>query len=175
MTTAASGIPTWSGTIARIGHSSTESCCRSFVRKPRNCWGNHNTIFAGTDLDYTEAPHLYKYDGFYYLVTAEGGTGFGHAVTMARSRSIEGPYVADPSGPLVTARDDPDWPLQRAGHGDLVETENGEFFFVHLCGRPLDNTRRCPLGRETAIQRLEKTPDGWFRLQGRRSPAGPGG
>ncbi len=124
-------------------------------------------IFPGTELDFTEAPHLYKYDDYYYLMTAEGGTGYGHAVTMARSTSIEGPYEADPSGPLVTARDNPEWPLQRNGHGDLVETADGEFLHVHLCGRPLEGTRRCVLGRETAIQRLQKTDDGWFRLHNR--------
>ena len=127
--------------------------------------GRPKHIFPGTELGFTEGPHLYKYDDYYYLMTAEGGTGYGHAVTMARSRSVEGPYEADPSGPVVTARDDPDWPLQRNGHADFVESEDGEFILVHLCGRPLDGTRRCPLGRETAIQRLEKTADGWFRLQ----------
>ena len=121
-------------------------------------------IFPGTELDFTEAPHLYKYDKHYYLMTAEGGTGYGHAVTMARSESIDGPYEADPSGPVVTAKDDPNWPLQRNGHADMIESEDGEFFLVHLCGRPLDGTRLCTLGRETAIQRIQFTDDGWFRL-----------
>jgi xylan 1,4-beta-xylosidase len=127
--------------------------------------GQPKHIFPGTELDFTEGPHLYKYDGYYYLMTAEGGTGYGHAVTMARSRSVDGPYEADPSGPVVTAKDNPEWPLQRNGHADFVETADGEFFLVHLCGRPLEGTRRCVLGRETAIQRLQKTGDGWFRLQ----------
>ena len=126
--------------------------------------GEPKHIFPGTELDFTEAPHLYKYDDFYYLITAEGGTGYGHAVTMARSKSIDGPYEADPQGPVVTANDNSDWPLQRNGHADFVETEDGKFFLVHLCGRPLKGTRFCTLGRETAIQRLQKTDDGWFRL-----------
>ena len=126
--------------------------------------GGPKHIFSGTELDYTEGPHLYKYDDYYYLMTAEGGTGYGHAVTIARSRSLEGPYETDPAGPVITAKDEPDWPLQRNGHADLVETADGEFFLVHLCGRPLEGTRRCPLGRETAIQRVQRTDDGWFRL-----------
>ncbi len=139
---------------------------QEFCAESQKLLGRPKHIFPGTELDYTEGPHLYKCGKYYYLMTAEGGTGYGHAVTMARARSIDGPYEADPSGPVVTARDDPDWPLQRNGHGDLVESADGEFFLVHLCGRPLDGTRRCTLGRETALQRLELTEDNWFRLQG---------
>ena len=126
--------------------------------------GDSKLIFAGTDLNSTEAPHLYKQGAFYYLITAEGGTGYGHAVTMARSRKIEGPYEEDPSGPVLTARAHPDWPLQRNGHADIVETQDGEFYLFHLCGRPLEATRRCPLGRETAVQKLTLTAEKWFRL-----------
>ena len=134
--------------------------------------GNSKHIFSGTAIDYTEAPHLYRYDDYYYLITAEGGTGYGHAVTMARSRTVDGVYEADPAGPVLTTRDDPEWPLQRNGHGDLVETADGELFLVHLSGRPLDGTRFCPLGRETAIQPLHRTDDGWLRLKdGGRLPA----
>jgi xylan 1,4-beta-xylosidase len=126
--------------------------------------GKRKFIFKGTDLDYTEGPHLYKRNGFYYLITAEGGTSYGHAVTMARSRSIDGPYEVDPDGPVVTSRDNSEWPMQRAGHGDIVETQNGELYLVHLASRTLDGRHVSPLGRETAIQKLEFTDDGWFRL-----------
>ncbi len=126
--------------------------------------GEREFIFEGTELDYTEGPHLYRRNGYYYLITAEGGTGYGHAVTMARSRNIDGPYEVDPAGPVLTSRDDPEWPLQRAGHGDIVATEAGELYLVHLVSRPLPGTRISPLGRETAIQRLEYTGGGWFRL-----------
>jgi xylan 1,4-beta-xylosidase len=57
----------------------------------------------------------------------------------------------------------PDIELQRAGHADLVETQTGETYMVHLCGRPLRNRGRCTLGRETAIQRMEWSLDGWLR------------
>ena len=127
--------------------------------------GDRKRIFPGTEIGYTEAPHLYRYGDYYYLMTAEGGTGYGHAVTMARSKTVDGVYEPDPGGPVLTTRDEPDWPLQRNGHADLVETPAGEWFMVHLCGRPLAGTRRCPLGRETAIQRIRATDDGWFRLE----------
>jgi xylan 1,4-beta-xylosidase len=130
----------------------------------RRLVGERATIFKGTALGYTEAPHIHKRGGFYYLVTAEGGTGWGHAATIARSRALLGPYEVDPQGPLVTARDRPDSPLQRAGHGDLVETPDGQSFFVHLCGRPLRNRGRCTLGRETAIQPVVWNEEGWPRL-----------
>jgi len=123
-------------------------------------------IFRGTPLGLTEGPHLYKRNGYYYLLTAEGGTRWGHAVTMARSRSLFGPYEVDPANPMLTSRDDPSLPLQRAGHASLVETQGGDWYMVHLCGRPLPTSRKCNLGRETAIQRVEWTNDGWLRLAG---------
>lgn len=129
----------------------------------------HN-IFRGTCLGVTEGPHLYKRGGWYYLLTAEGGTSYEHAVTLARSRSIFGPYEVHPANPLLTARDHPELPLQKAGHASLVETPTGEWYMVHLTGRPLDPPgaplRRCNLGRETAVQKLEWAEDGWPRLAG---------
>ena len=139
---------------------------QEYSAEQRKLIGDRRFIFRGTALDCTEAPHLYRFGDYFYLITAEGGTGYGHAVTMARSKAIDGDYEADPAGPLLTARDDPDWPLQRAGHADIVESANGDLHLVYLCGRPLPGTRRCPLGRETAIQALERTDDGWFRLAG---------
>ncbi len=121
-------------------------------------------IFGGTPLGLTEGPHLYKKDGYYYLLTAEGGTRWDHAVTMARSASIFGPYEVDPENPVLTSRGKPDLPLQRAGHASLVQTRKGEWFMVHLCGRPLPSSRMCNLGRETAIQKAEWNKEGWLRL-----------
>jgi xylan 1,4-beta-xylosidase len=125
--------------------------------------GERRVIFEGTPLGFTEAPHLYKRDGHYYLITAEGGTGWGHAVTMARSRSLTGPYELHPDVYVLTSRHRPDVELQRAGHADLVETPAGETYMVYLCGRPLRNRGRCTLGRETAIVRMEWGADGWLR------------
>jgi xylan 1,4-beta-xylosidase len=129
----------------------------------RRLIGARELIFKGTPLGFTEAPHLYKRDGYYYLITAEGGTGWGHAVTMARSRSLLGPYDLHPDTYILSSRHRPDAELQRAGHADLVETESGQSYMVYLCGRPLPNRGRCILGRETAIQPMIWGSDGWLR------------
>ncbi|MBL4826464.1 MAG: glycoside hydrolase family 43 protein [Spongiibacteraceae bacterium] len=123
----------------------------------------HN-IFLGTHRGLTEAPHLYKRNGYYYLLTAEGGTGYEHVITMARSNSIFGPYEIDPSGYVLSAKSNEALPLQRAGHGDIVETPGGEFFLVYLCSRPIAGKKRSSLGRETAIQQVRWTQDNWLRL-----------
>ena len=125
--------------------------------------GERRLIFAGTPIGFTEGPHLYRRNGFYYLLTAEGGTGWGHAVTLARSRNLYGPYELHPDVHILSARSRPDVELQRAGHADLVETQTGETYLVHLCGRPLRNRGRCTLGRETAIQRMIWCEDDWLR------------
>ena len=126
--------------------------------------GPIKNIFKGSKLSLTEAPHLFKRNGYYYLLTAEGGTFYTHAMTMVRSKNLDGPYELDPYGYLLTAKDNQDLPLQRNGHGDLFETTSGESYLVHLCGRPLSGERRCPLGRETGLQKTVWTDDGWLRL-----------
>jgi len=124
--------------------------------------GPREVIFKGTSIGLTEAPHLYKRNGYYYLLTAEGGTGWGHAVTLARSKSLRGSYELHPDTYILTSRDRPEAELQRAGHADLVETKDGETYMVHLCGRPLRNRGRCTLGRETAIQKMIWRDDDWL-------------
>jgi xylan 1,4-beta-xylosidase len=133
--------------------------------------GERSLIFEGTPLGLTEAPHLYKRGGYYYLITAEGGTQWNHAVTMARSKNLLGPYELHPDVYILSSRDRPDAPLQRAGHADLVETPDGETWMVYLCGRPLRNRGRCVMGRETAIQRMRWGDDGWlYTLDGQGIP-----
>lgn len=124
--------------------------------------GPVRNIFRGSPLGLVEAPHLFKKNGWYYLTVAEGGTGYDHAVTMARSRSIEGPYELHPHVHLFTSKEAPEAPLQRAGHGQIVETPDGGVYHTHLCSRPLPGTRRSPLGRETAIQKCVWKEDGWL-------------
>ena len=127
-------------------------------------------IFKGTPLGLTEGSHLYKKNGYYYLMTAEGGTGYRHAVTMARSKSITGPYEVDPENPMLTSYKK-DVTLQKAGHASLVELPSGECYLVHLSGRPIGEQKRCILGRETAIQKCTWTDDGWLRLaNGKKTP-----
>ncbi len=125
--------------------------------------GPATNIFKGTDRGLVEGPHLYKRDGWYYLLTAEGGTEYDHACTLARSRNIDGPYELHPETHLLSSRGHPELRLQKAGHGSLVETPGGEWFLAHLCGRPVDGSH-CTLGRETALQRCRWDADGWLRL-----------
>jgi len=134
--------------------------------------GRPRTIFAGSAHGLVEGPHLLKRNGWYYLTTAEGGTGYEHAVTMARSRRIEGPYELHPNVHLLTSKDAPDAVLQRAGHGQIVETPDGQVYHTHLCSRPLAGLKRSPLGRETAIQKCVWRDDDWLYLaQGGQVPA----
>lgn len=127
--------------------------------------GPIRNIFAGTELGCTEGPHLYRKHGYYYLLVAEGGTGTNHAVTIARSQAIAGPYELDPRYPMLTAKDDPQNPIQKAGHADFVETRDGQLYMVHLCGRPIPEKAVCTLGRETCIQKVVWTEDFWLRLE----------
>lgn len=130
---------------------------RSLVGKPETVL-RHDTLIEG--------PNIYRRDGWYYLMLAEGGTGWNHGILMARSRSLHGPYELDPYGSLLTTRDDPDTPLLKAGHGELVETPEGEWYLAHLASRPVRTEQgpRCVLGRETCLQRVRWTEDGWLRL-----------
>ena len=99
----------------------------------------------------TEGPHLYKFNGEYFLLHAEGGTSFHHAETALKAKSVFGPYTAQRNNPLITRRDrDENSALQATGHADLVETgKPGEFYAVFLATRPLSDDHRVILGRET--------------------------
>lgn len=136
---------------------------QEYDKKARQLVGPVKNIFAGSPLGVVEGPHLLKKDGWYYLITAEGGTFLTHAVTVARSRNIDGPYEVMPGNPLLTSNNAPENPLQSAGHGCLVETPAGDWYLAHLCRRPLPNGRS-PLGRETALQRVAWDDQGWPRL-----------
>jgi xylan 1,4-beta-xylosidase len=136
-----------------------------YDREARRLTGPEHTIFQGTSAGMTEAPNLYRKDGWYYLVTAEGGTNWEHQVTVARSSHLLGPYLADPNGPLLSSYGNPDLVLQKAGHGSLVSTPAGEWYMAHLVGRPYTTRGRCVLGRETALQEVHWTDEGWPRIQ----------
>ncbi|MGA5759186.1 glycoside hydrolase family 43 protein [Nonomuraea bangladeshensis] len=99
---------------------------------------------------WVEAPHLYKRDGVYHLIAAEGGTERNHSVTAARAAHVTGPYVTDPRSPLLTHRHrGPDEPVHNVGHVDLVDTPGGETWAVALGVRPVDGTHT--LGREVFL------------------------
>lgn len=131
----------------------------------RKLVGPRRIIFHGTDLGLVEGPHLYKRNGWYYLLTAEGGTGYDHAATLARSKSIWGPYELHPQKHVISSKDTPFAALQRAGHADIVETPDGKTYLVHLAGRPIGQNRRCVLGRETAIQEAYWGEDDWLYVK----------
>lgn len=148
---------------------------KEIIGYPKRIW------HGGTDRGCIEAPHLYKRNGYYYIMCAEGGTGYGHSVTMGRSKNVWGPYEKDPQNPIVTSipgdfneRHDPDHlkpkyfnpdsVLQKSGHGSYIENELGEVYLVHLTSRPFVPELRCTLGRETAMQKMKWTEDGWLRM-----------
>ncbi len=92
---------------------------------------------------------------------------------MARSREMTGPYELDPRGSLLTTRDTPDWPLQKAGHGELVETPEGEWYLTHLAA--VSRAVRVGAGvPENAAEPLEETRSATPVMPCPRSAAGPG-
>lgn len=137
---------------------------QEWSRSERALIGPVHHILGTTSKGCTEGAHLYRRDGWYYLLVAEGGTGFEHGALMLRSHDITGPYESDPSGPFMTTRDLPDHLLQKTGHACLVETGHDEWYAAHLLSRPAPGTRRCVMGRETGIQRLDWPRGGWPRL-----------
>lgn len=160
------------GAICMVEYSSEK---KEIVGYPKRIWS------GGTDRGCIEAPHLTKRGDYYYIMCAEGGTGYGHSVTMGRAKEVWGPYEGDPTNPILTSipgdfyeRHDPDHlkpkyfnpesVLQKSGHGSYVETQLGEVYLVHHTARPFVPELRCTLGRETAIQKMKWTDDGWLRM-----------
>jgi len=137
---------------------------QEYDRTKKTLVGESRLIFAGSGLGKVEGPHLYHLNGWYYLMTAEGGTFYDHAVTMARSHSPWGPYEVDPDNPMLSSRFFPNNALQKAGHASLMQTKEGLWYIAHLCARPLPSRGRCILGREAALQKVIWTDDGWLKL-----------
>jgi xylan 1,4-beta-xylosidase len=109
---------------------------------------------------WAEASHIYKKDDYYYLLSAEGGTAHHHAVSVARSRTINGPYESNRSNPILTHRNlGLDYPIVGTGHADLVETQSGEWWMVLLAMRPYGGYFY-NLGRETFLAPI-RWEDGW--------------
>ena len=123
-------------------------------------------LYYGSHKRAPEGPHLLKKDGFYYLFLAEGGTGMGHRETVARSRNLMGPYTPSPYGPVIRQTDERAL-IQRCGHAKPVQTADGRWYFVYLCGRALCG-QWTMLGRETALDPFTWTADGWPLLNGGR-------
>ncbi len=126
-------------------------------------------LFYGDQKRAPEGPHLLKKDGYYYLFLAEGGTGPGHRITVARSRELMGNYEPCPYNPIMRQMDEKAG-IQRCGHGKPVCTQNGEWYMVYLCGRRVGDGYSI-LGRETALDPITWTADGWPIVNGLKGPS----
>ncbi|WP_318764796.1 family 43 glycosylhydrolase [Lactiplantibacillus carotarum] len=142
----------------------------------------HRVTTGFTTRGCAEAPQLYHHDDYYYLLIAAGGTGYAHGVEIGRAKNVFGPYEADPTGePIITSAShhlfslgdpdaghfemfNPNSPIQKAGHGSLVSTPDDEWYVAHLMSRPLTGTTLNPLGRETGLQKMTWTDDGWLTM-----------
>ncbi|MGX9885537.1 family 43 glycosylhydrolase [Streptomyces sp. NPDC002276] len=123
------------------------------LSEPRALW-------SGTGLAHPEGPHLYRRGSWWYLLIAEGGTERGHAVSVARSRSLTGPFEGAPANPVLTHRSS-SHPVQNTGHADLVELPSGEWAAVHLGVRPRGTTPGFHVnGRETFLAAV-RWEDDW--------------
>lgn len=132
------------------------------IGEPRVAW-------PGTGERCPEGPHIMKKDGWYYAIVAEGGTGYGHGINVARSRELFGTYECSPYNPVMRQKD-PQAPLQRAGHGKLVQTQNGDWWMYYLLGRPNEG-RYTTIGRESGLDRVTWTEDGWFYVNDGKGPS----
>ncbi len=126
-------------------------------------------LYYGDQKRAPEGPHLLKKDGYYYLFLAEGGTGAGHRISVARSKTLMGNYEPCPYNPIMRQMDE-GAPIQRCGHGKPVCTQNGEWYMVYLCGRMIGDGYSM-LGRETALDPISWTADGWPVVNGLKGPS----
>lgn len=117
-------------------------------------------IWTGSGGRSPEGPHLYKINGWYYLMIAEGGTEYGHMVTIARSRSVWGPYESCPRNPILTHRDAHRTDFQALGHADLVDTPDGKWWMVFHAIRP-SMFMLHHIGRETMLAPVTWDDNGW--------------
>ena len=124
-------------------------------------------LWRGTGGRYPEGPHLYKKDGWYYLLISEGGTELAHHLTIARSKKIDGPYKANPNNPLLTNCSllGQDKQIQGTGHGDFVQAKDGSWWVVFLAYRNYGGSYH-HLGRETYLAPVEWKKGQWPVING---------
>lgn len=153
------------------GITLTELDTKTLKLKPATA----RTIYRGTAVALVEGPHLYKLNGYYYLFAAQGGTVFTHQEVVARSKTLDAnSFETEPGEVFLTNVDTPDSYIQKQGHGALVSTPKGEWYYASLCARPwnrpgesaYDPRGWSTLGRETAIQKVYWDADGWPRIAG---------
>ena len=124
-------------------------------------------IWRGTGGRCAEGPHMYKKDGWYYLMIAEGGTEYGHSETIARSRDLRGPFESCPSNPILShalARGYQN-PIQGTGHADLIQAHDGSWWLVCLGFRVLGGFYHVT-GRETFLAPVKWDENGWPVVNG---------
>ena len=124
--------------------------------------GEAKIIFQGTEQGKISGPHLYKRNGYYYLMRANGGTEYGCGLHMARSRNIWGPYESYRNNPIISSVLKLDHSFQKSGHGDLVETEDGRWYCVHQGVRSSGAQKCYILGYETVISEMQWSEDQWI-------------
>ena len=124
-------------------------------------------INGGTDISkhpvWCEGPHIYKINGKYYAMCAQGGTSTAHTEVIFKSDSLRGPYVPWDKNPILTQMDLPNDrldPVTCTGHADLVQTQNGDWYAVFLGCQPYQGTF-FNTGRETFMLPVTWTADGW--------------
>lgn len=120
-------------------------------------------IWEGTGGGWMEAPHLYHIGDWYYLMVAEGGTGRGHMINIARSRDPWGPFTGCPRNPILSNRGFAGQALQCTGHGDLFQAHDGTWWMVFLGIREVPGhfPRVHTLGRETFLAPVTWDTEGW--------------
>ncbi|WP_435921344.1 glycoside hydrolase family 43 protein [Paenibacillus sp. DYY-L-2] len=117
-------------------------------------------IWSGTGGAHPEAPHLYKINGLYYLMIAEGGTEYGHMVTIARSENPYGPFISCPYNPILSNRSRSSL-IHATGHADIIQIQDGTWWSVCLGIRPVSYPMGHHLGREVFLAPVTWTDDGW--------------
>lgn len=133
--------------------------CEVDIETGKTIGEKHYDAWAGTGANNPEGPHLYKIDGWYYLMMAEGGTELCHMESIARSRSVYGPYEECPHNPVLTNRGT-ELPIKAIGHADLVDDVNGNWWAVCLGIRPNKYPFVHTMGRETMLVPV-RFVDGW--------------
>ena len=124
-------------------------------------------LWQGDGGRYPEGPHIYKKDGYYYLLISEGGTELAHRLTIARSKKIEGPYESNPANPILTncSRLGQSLQIQGTGHGDFVQAADGSWWMFFLAYRNYGGSYH-HLGRETYLAPVQWDEGQWPVVNG---------
>ncbi len=138
-----------------------DACAKKTIGK------QHLLINGGTDIRkktiWIEAPHIFKENGYYYLIAAEGGTGINHSEVVFRSGDVKGPYISYDKNPILTQRHldiSRPFPVTCTGHADMVQAGDSSWWAVFLGCSPYDSNY-FNTGRETFLAPVKWTTDDW--------------